>query len=49
LPKLSEILNQEIVVPTLAEEAMPENAHLAVSAEGELLEVEKNDPSNSEN
>ena len=49
LPKLSEILNQEIVVPTLAEEAMPENAHLAVSAEGELLEVENNDPSNSEN
>jgi len=46
LPKLSEILNQEIVVPTLAEEAMPENAHLAVSAEGELLEVENNDPSN---
>ena len=49
LPKLSEILNQEIVVPTLAEEAMPENAHLAVSAEGELLEVENNDPSKSEN
>jgi len=49
LPKLSEILNQEIVVPTLAEEAMPESTHLAVSAEGELLEVEKNDPSNSEN
>ena len=49
LPKLSEILNQEIVVPTLAEEAMPDNAHLAVSAEGELLEVENNDPSNSEN
>jgi len=49
LPKLSEILNQEIVVPTLAEEAMPENAHLAVSAEGELLEVDNNDPSNSEN
>lgn len=49
LPKLSEILNQEIVVPTLAEEAMPENAHLAVSAEGELLEVENNDSSNSEN
>jgi len=49
LPKLSEILNQEIVVPTLAEEAMPESAYLAVSADGELLEVEDNDPSNSEN
>jgi len=49
LPKLSEILNQEIVIPTLAEEAMTESTHLAVSAEGELLEVEKNDPSNSEN
>lgn len=49
LPKLSEILNQEIIVPTSASEAVPENTQLVVSESGELLEVEQNDSTNSEN
>jgi segregation and condensation protein B len=41
LPKLSEILQQEHVVPTLAEEALPEgNTNLMVSEQGELIEVQ---------
>lgn len=49
LPKLSEILNQDIVMPTMATEAIPENTQLAVSETGELIEIEQNEATNTEN
>ena len=43
LPKLNEILQFEVVVPTDASEAVPENElQMVVSENGELLEVESN-------
>jgi segregation and condensation protein B len=43
LPKLNEILQFDVVVPTDASEAVPENElQMVVSENGELLEVESN-------
>ncbi|HPI53436.1 MAG TPA: SMC-Scp complex subunit ScpB [Chitinophagaceae bacterium] len=49
LPKLSEILQQDIVEPTQASEAVPEgNTQMVVSENGELMEIEKTTPENIE-
>ncbi len=47
LPKLNEILQQELIEPTAASEAMPEsNTQMLVSESGELIEVEKTEDQN---
>ena len=49
LPKLSEILQQDIVEPTQASEAILEgNTQMVVSENGELMEIEKTTPENIE-
>ncbi len=49
LPKLSEILQQDLVEPTQATEAIPEGTtQMVVSENGELMEIEKTAPENIE-
>lgn len=49
LPKLSEILQQDIVEPTQATDAIPEGTtQMVVSENGELMEIEKTAPENIE-
>lgn len=47
LPKLSEIIQQEIVEPTLAFEAIPEQTQMAVTENGELIEIDNSEIINS--
>ena len=52
LPKLNEILQQEVVEPTNAESALPEirtEVQLIVSEQGELIEVEKREEDTENN
>lgn len=47
LPKLNEILQQELIEPTAASEALPESTtQMLVSESGELIEVEKTEGQN---
>ncbi|MBP6625597.1 MAG: SMC-Scp complex subunit ScpB [Chitinophagaceae bacterium] len=47
LPKLNEILQQELIEPTAASEAIPESTtQMLVSESGELIEVEKTEGQN---
>lgn len=47
LPKLSEILSQDIVIPTPATEAIPENKQMAVTESGELIEINTTAPASN--